>query len=74
MNVEYLSAIVEGEYVIAQANAEVDHNGRFVDDFIPCRHMGEFTLKEPGEVSYMDVSPKQIVVCGGIAGTVSRTR
>ena len=60
-DVEYLSAIVEGEYVIAQANAEVDQNGRFVDDFIPCRHMGEFTLKEPSEVSYMDVSPKQIV-------------
>ena len=60
-DVEYLSAIVEGEYVIAQANAEVDQNGKFVDEFIPCRHMGEFTLKEPGEVSYMDVSPKQIV-------------
>jgi DNA-directed RNA polymerase subunit beta len=60
-DVEYLSAIVEGEYVIAQANAELDTNGRFVDDYIPCRHMGEFTLKEPIDVSYMDVSPKQIV-------------
>jgi len=60
-DVEYLSAIVEGEYVIAQANAEVDNNGKFVDEFIPCRHMGEFSLKEPSEVSYMDVSPKQIV-------------
>ncbi len=60
-DVEYLSAIVEGEYVIAQANAELDSNGKFVDDFIPCRHMGEFTLKEPSEVNYMDVSPKQIV-------------
>ncbi len=59
--VEYLSAIVEGDYVIAQANAALDANGKFVDDFIPCRHMGEFTLKEPSEVSYMDVSPKQIV-------------
>ena len=59
--VEYLSAIVEGDFVIAQANAEVDANGKFVDEFIPCRHMGEFTLKEPSEVNYMDVSPKQIV-------------
>ena len=59
--VEYLSAIVEGDFVIAQANAELDNNGKFVDDFIPCRHLGEFTLKEPSEVNYMDVSPKQIV-------------
>ncbi len=59
--VEYLSAIVEGDYVIAQANAALDASGKFVDDFIPCRHMGEFTLKEPSEVTYMDVSPKQIV-------------
>jgi DNA-directed RNA polymerase subunit beta len=60
-DVEYLSAIVEGDYVIAQANAELDSNGKFVDEFIPCRHLGEFTLKEPIEVNYMDVSPKQIV-------------
>jgi DNA-directed RNA polymerase subunit beta len=59
--VDYLSAIEEGEYVIAQANAELDKNGKFVDEFIPCRHQGEFTLKEPSEISYMDVSPKQIV-------------
>jgi DNA-directed RNA polymerase subunit beta len=59
--VEYLSAIEEGDFVIAQANAETDKSGKFVDDFIPCRHMGEFTLKEPTDVSYMDVSPKQIV-------------
>ncbi len=59
--VEYLSAIVEGDYVIAQANAVLDASGKFVDEFIPCRHLGEFTLKEPSEVSYMDVSPKQIV-------------
>ncbi|MCW8926307.1 MAG: DNA-directed RNA polymerase subunit beta [Xanthomonadales bacterium] len=59
--VEYLSAIVEGDFVIAQANAELDSNGKFVDEFIPCRHLGEFTLKEPAVVNYMDVSPKQIV-------------
>jgi DNA-directed RNA polymerase subunit beta len=60
-DVEYLSAIVEGEFIIAQANAELDSNGKFVDDYIPCRHLGEFSLKEPSEVNYMDVSPKQIV-------------
>jgi len=60
-DVEYLSAIEEGDYVIAQANAELDKNGKFVDDFIPCRHQGEFTLMEPSDISYMDVSPKQIV-------------
>jgi DNA-directed RNA polymerase subunit beta len=59
--VEYLSAIEEGDYVIAQANAELDKNGKFVDEFIPCRYQGEFTLKEPSDISFMDVSPKQIV-------------
>ncbi|MEK6248344.1 MAG: DNA-directed RNA polymerase subunit beta [Planctomycetales bacterium] len=60
-DVEYLSAIEEGDFVIAQANAELDKSGKFVDDFIPARHLGEFTLKEPSDISYMDVSPKQIV-------------
>jgi DNA-directed RNA polymerase subunit beta len=59
--VEYLSAIEEGDYVIAQANAELDKSGKFVDDFIPCRHQGEFTLMGPADISFMDVSPKQIV-------------
>jgi DNA-directed RNA polymerase subunit beta len=59
--VEYLSAIEEGDFVIAQANAELDKQGKFIDDFIPCRHLGEFTLKDPAEVNFMDVSPKQIV-------------
>jgi len=59
--VEYLSAIIEGEYVIAQATAELDGNGKFTEDFVACRHMGEFTLKEPSEINFMDVSPKQIV-------------
>jgi len=60
-DVEYLSAIVEGDFVIAQANAELDSQGRFTDNFIACRHRGEFTLKGPSEINYMDVSPKQIV-------------
>ncbi len=58
---EYLSAIEEGDYVIAQANAKLDSKGKFVDDYVPCRHQGEFILKEPSEISFMDVSPKQIV-------------
>ena len=57
----YLSAIEEGDYVIAQANAELDKDGNFVDELVTARHLGEFTLKPPAEVDYMDVSPKQIV-------------
>ncbi|MEE8494981.1 MAG: DNA-directed RNA polymerase subunit beta, partial [Xanthomonadales bacterium] len=60
-DVTYLSAIVEGDFVIAQANAELDKSGKFVDDFISCRYQGEFMLKRPAEINYMDVSPKQIV-------------
>ncbi len=60
-DVDYLSAIEEGEFVIAQANADLDDKGRFVNDLIPTRHMGEFNLRAPEEVQYMDVSPRQIV-------------
>ncbi len=59
--IEYLSAINEAEYVIAQASATVDKDNRFVDDLINVRYMNEFTVKPPIEVSYMDVSPKQVV-------------
>jgi DNA-directed RNA polymerase subunit beta len=59
--VEFLSAIEEGDYVIAQANADLDRNKKFKDELIPCRFQGEFTLKRPDEVDYMDVSPRQIV-------------
>jgi len=59
--VEYLSAIEEGDYVIAQANADLDNNNRFREELIPCRYQGEFTLKATSEVTYMDVSPRQIV-------------
>ncbi len=59
--VEYLSAIEEGDYVIAQANASLDAKKRFVDELIPCRYQGEFTLKSTSDVEYMDVSPRQIV-------------
>jgi DNA-directed RNA polymerase subunit beta len=59
--VEYLSAIEEGEFVIAQANATVDDEGRLIDDLVSCRHQNEFTLSTPDRVDYVDVSPKQIV-------------
>ncbi len=59
--VQYLSAIEEGDYVIAQANADLDKNKKFKDELIPCRFQGEFTLKRPDEIDFMDVSPRQIV-------------
>jgi len=57
----YLSAIEEGNYVIAQANAELDKSGKFVDDLVSVRHRNEFTLSDPASINYMDVSPRQIV-------------
>ena len=59
--IDYLSAIEEGQYVIAQANAPLDLDGRLTDDLVSCRHLNEFTLTAPDKVQYMDVSPKQIV-------------
>ncbi len=59
--VEYLSAIEEGQYVIAQANATLDERGRLVDDLVTCRHRNEFTLSTPDKVDHIDVSPRQIV-------------
>jgi DNA-directed RNA polymerase subunit beta len=59
--IEYLSAIEEGKYVIAQANAQLDKKGRLTDALVSCRFKGEFELKEPAEVQYMDVAPSQIV-------------
>ncbi len=58
---EYLSAVDEGNYVIAQANADLDENNRFVDEIIPCRFQGDSTFKRASEVRYMDVSPQQII-------------
>jgi DNA-directed RNA polymerase subunit beta len=60
-DIEYLSAIEEGKYVIAQANAEVDKNGKFVEELISSRHRNEFTLSTPDKIEYIDVAPSQIV-------------
>jgi DNA-directed RNA polymerase subunit beta len=59
--IEFLSAINEAEYVIAQASAPLDNKNRFVDELITVRHMNEFTVKPAADVQYMDVSPKQVV-------------
>jgi DNA-directed RNA polymerase subunit beta len=60
-DIEYLSAIDEGEFVIAQANAGLDAKGNLTDELVPCRHLNEFTMSAPDRVDFMDVSPKQIV-------------
>jgi DNA-directed RNA polymerase subunit beta len=59
--IEYLSAIEESQYVIAQANAALGERGEFTDDLVSCRHQNEFMLSTPDRIQYMDVSPKQIV-------------
>ncbi|MCI0401535.1 MAG: DNA-directed RNA polymerase subunit beta [Gammaproteobacteria bacterium] len=59
--VEYLSAIEEGDFVIAQANATLDARGRLIDELVSCRYQNEFALLSPDRVQYMDVSPRQIV-------------
>ena len=60
-DVEYLSAIDEAEYVIAQASAPVDNKGRFTTDMVDVRHRNEFTKTAAENVNFMDVSPKQVV-------------
>ena len=65
--VEYLSADVEDNYIIAQANSELDSFGKFKNEKIFCRFKNDFFLAKPQEVQYMDVSPLQLVsVCAGL--------
>ncbi|WP_282298039.1 DNA-directed RNA polymerase subunit beta [Stenotrophomonas sp. PS02289] len=59
--IEFLSAIEENEYVIAQANALTDAQSVLTEQFVPCRYQGESLLKPPAEVHFMDVSPMQTV-------------
>jgi len=59
--IEYLSAIEESKYVIAQANADLDAKNQFKDDLVSCRFKNEFTLSTPDRIEYMDVAPAQIV-------------
>ncbi|MBU6955820.1 MULTISPECIES: DNA-directed RNA polymerase subunit beta [unclassified Hahella] len=60
-DIEYLSAIEESDYVIAQASAAVDENGRLIDELVTVRHKNEFTVMPPEKVTLMDVSPRQVV-------------
>jgi DNA-directed RNA polymerase subunit beta len=60
-DIDYLSAIEENKYVIAQASATMDENKRLVDDLVAVRHLNEFTVMAPDKIQYMDVSPRQVV-------------
>ena len=57
----YISAMEEGRYTIAQANAQLDDKGMFTGELIPIRRAGEIGLARPTDIEYMDVSPKQLV-------------
>ena len=59
--IDYLSAIEEGQFVIAQVNATLSPEGEFSDELVSCRHQNEFALYPADRIQYMDVSPKQIV-------------
>jgi DNA-directed RNA polymerase subunit beta len=59
--VVYLSAMEEGKYTIAQANATVDAKNKLTDDLISCRRSGDFVMSRREDIEYIDVSPKQLV-------------
>jgi DNA-directed RNA polymerase subunit beta len=59
--VVYLSAMEEGRYTVAQANAEIDAKGKFASELVQCRKGGEYILARPETIDFIDVSPKQIV-------------
>jgi len=59
--IQYLSAIEESGFVIAQASAELDSKLKFVDELVNVRHKNEFSLMPSDQVDYMDVSPQQVV-------------
>ncbi|WP_106418805.1 DNA-directed RNA polymerase subunit beta [Salinicola tamaricis] len=60
-DVVHLSAIEEGDFIIAQASATVDESGKLIDDLVQVRHKGETTFMAPDKVTLMDVSPRQVV-------------
>ena len=60
-DIEYLSAINESQFIIAQASAEITTDNDFADDMVAVRHQNEFTSKAPSDIDYMDVSPQQVV-------------
>ena len=60
-NVEYLSAMEETKYTIAQANTKIDKNGKIIEELVSCRQNLNFLLAKPDTIDYIDVSPKQLV-------------
>ena len=60
-NVEYLSAMEETKFTIAQANTKIDKNGKIIEDLVSCRQNLNFLLSKPETIDYIDVSPKQLV-------------
>src|SRR5450830_673703 len=59
--IDFLSAIEESQYMIAQANTELDSKGQFQEELVSARYHNEFTMAQPDRVQYMDVAPSQIV-------------
>ncbi|MFH1479096.1 MAG: DNA-directed RNA polymerase subunit beta [Candidatus Omnitrophota bacterium] len=59
--IDYLTADVEDQYIIAQANAKINEENYFTEDRVSCRYRGNFPLTPPNKIDYMDVSPKQLV-------------
>ncbi|MEC9045057.1 MAG: DNA-directed RNA polymerase subunit beta, partial [Pseudomonadota bacterium] len=59
--VRYISAMEEGRYIIAQANAQLDKNNKFIEELVPVRRQGDFGLARPEDIDLIDVSPKQLV-------------
>jgi len=59
--IEYLSAVEEEKYTIAQANSVINEKGRFTEELVSCRKSLNFILAKPDSVEYVDVSPKQLV-------------
>jgi DNA-directed RNA polymerase subunit beta len=59
--IQYLSAMDEDKYYVAQASAKIDKAGNFLETSVSCRHQGDYTTRTADELQYMDVSPKQII-------------
>ncbi len=59
--VEYLSAMEETKYTIAQANTKIDKNNKIIEELVSCRQNLNFLLSKPDTIDYIDVSPKQLV-------------
>ena len=67
----YLSAIDEGEHIIAQANAVLDKSGKFADDLVPVRHNGDSALMSPERIDLMDVAPQASRLSCSFINTIS---